>query len=344
MASVSPEGTPAEPGSPEPDGGSARLGDRSTDRPAGWYQDPDNPGKGRYWDGTHWQRGPEDSLRQSDSPDPAQDADAVSSPVSKYPAGWYPDARVGGERHRYWNGTGWQDETSALPTQPSRPQFFRIPPQTDWVIYAGLATALLYVVARNSGDTYRPGTAGFVAALIDIGIDFIFISPILIGLIALVRYLIRLARRRTERPSRPQGANTLYWTVALIASVIIAFTIIGFAAATLSGQGKANSSGGTRDACSYFLDEYVNMARVAASETSPTVAVQEMVATLNRMATEVTDPYISEKLTLMSRNVSSKTSNSEPGTDILAYCLSTGGATEADIQGWANRLKPYMQN
>lgn len=55
--------------------------------PEGWYDDPDDQGRERRWDGMHWT----DEVRE------------------KFPAGWYDDPkRFGAER--YWNGSAWTDE------------------------------------------------------------------------------------------------------------------------------------------------------------------------------------------------------------------------------------------
>jgi hypothetical protein len=55
--------------------------------PQGWYDDPDNQDRERYWDGERWT----DDIRQ------------------KFQPGWYEDPkRFGSER--YWNGSAWTDE------------------------------------------------------------------------------------------------------------------------------------------------------------------------------------------------------------------------------------------
>ena len=55
-----------------------------SDYPEGWYDDPDDQGRERYWNGAAWTA----EVRQ------------------KYPPGWYDDPkRFGAER--YWDGAGW---------------------------------------------------------------------------------------------------------------------------------------------------------------------------------------------------------------------------------------------
>jgi hypothetical protein len=58
-----------------------------SDYPAGWYDDPKDPGQDRYWDGEQW----------------THDVRVRTSP------GWYEDPdRFGAER--YWDGAAWTDE------------------------------------------------------------------------------------------------------------------------------------------------------------------------------------------------------------------------------------------
>jgi len=55
-----------------------------SDYPEGWYDDPDDKGRERYWDGQRW----------------------TEDTREKYPPGWYDDPkRFGAER--YWDGSGW---------------------------------------------------------------------------------------------------------------------------------------------------------------------------------------------------------------------------------------------
>ncbi len=62
--------------------------------PAGWYADPDQPARQRYWDGTQWTEHFQDP--------PAQ------------PAGWYPDPGIQGQQ-RYWDGVAWTDHVEIVP-------------------------------------------------------------------------------------------------------------------------------------------------------------------------------------------------------------------------------------
>lgn len=65
----------------------------------GWYEDPKQPGRARFWDGVAW--GPE-----------------------MVDVGWHDDPEHPGKR-RYWDGTWWNDdgpteEVAAKPTRPAR--------------------------------------------------------------------------------------------------------------------------------------------------------------------------------------------------------------------------------
>lgn len=66
--------------------------------PAGWYPDPDDNSRQRYWDGTQW----------------TDDHAAAATPQTP---GWYPDPDDPDNRKRYWNGTGWTTHTEPLAKQ-----------------------------------------------------------------------------------------------------------------------------------------------------------------------------------------------------------------------------------
>ena len=62
--------------------------------PAGWYADPEQPARRRYWDGAQW-------TEHFQEPPPQ-------------PAGWYPDPGVEGQQ-RYWDGVTWTDHVQLVP-------------------------------------------------------------------------------------------------------------------------------------------------------------------------------------------------------------------------------------
>lgn len=108
---------------------------------AGWYEDPANERRMRYWDGFHWtsqttdatdqqilQQLENEAIFQSTLPDrnnrwwegkqwyssAKQDGAAANSTVNEGVAGhagWYPDPR-GENELRWWDGGNWQDATS----------------------------------------------------------------------------------------------------------------------------------------------------------------------------------------------------------------------------------------
>ena len=62
--------------------------------PAGWYADPEQPARRRYWDGAQW-------------------TEHFQEPPTQ-PAGWYPDPGVEGQQ-RYWDGVTWTDHVQLVP-------------------------------------------------------------------------------------------------------------------------------------------------------------------------------------------------------------------------------------
>ena len=97
-----------------------------TYRPAGWYPDPEDSSRERWWGGTGWL----DTNRPKTDTSPSF---PLTTPATLPPttpatlpiAGWYPNPENPNEK-RYWDGTAWTDDIedvlSTLP--PPRP----IPP------------------------------------------------------------------------------------------------------------------------------------------------------------------------------------------------------------------------
>ena len=57
MTSAASQQGPEDPGTPSPSTGSPPVAaerDVDTERPVGWYRDPGNPRRHRYWDGAEW--------------------------------------------------------------------------------------------------------------------------------------------------------------------------------------------------------------------------------------------------------------------------------------------------
>jgi Protein of unknown function (DUF2510) len=127
--------------------------------PAGWYLDPSDTSRERWWDGTQW--GPQSRPLSLVAPAP-------------HPPGWYRDAHGA---NRYWDGREWTEHVA-----PPPPRLVSRPPALWWAIAAaalmvvgGLgpwATALRVVdVAGTHGDGWLVIGAGLVAAIV------LFVSP-----------------------------------------------------------------------------------------------------------------------------------------------------------------------
>lgn len=71
-----------------------------TGPPPGWYDEPDSPGRERWWDGEQWTE-----HRRSGGPE----ASGMSLATSATPEGWYPEPGMRGSM-RWWDGQQWTAE------------------------------------------------------------------------------------------------------------------------------------------------------------------------------------------------------------------------------------------
>jgi hypothetical protein len=117
---------------------------------AGWYPDPHDSSRLRWWDGRAWTR------RLTDTPvrepkegvlQPALDAGTMSGP-----AGWYDDPS-GADHNRWWNGTGWTDHTSPKPSEATDSAL------SDYVPFGGRSWKAESVFGEHQAPVRR-NTAG----------------------------------------------------------------------------------------------------------------------------------------------------------------------------------------
>lgn len=73
--------------------------------PAGWYEDPEQPGGQRYWDGHNWT-----DNKVAPPPQP-----------SGQPPGWYPDPEQPSGQ-RYWDGQQWTEDRVDYPAAATSPE------------------------------------------------------------------------------------------------------------------------------------------------------------------------------------------------------------------------------
>jgi Protein of unknown function (DUF2510) len=132
--------------------------------PAGWYLDPSDSSRERWWDGTGWaeQSRPFVGAMPAPAREPAP-APQPPPPPPLHPAGWYPDAQG---TVRYWDGHGWTEHVAAPTRKP--PAFWVAIAAAALMVLGGLgpwATALRVVdVSGTNGDGWLVIGAAVVAA------------------------------------------------------------------------------------------------------------------------------------------------------------------------------------
>lgn len=86
-----------------------------TSAAAGWYQDPEDPGRLRYFDGSGWTTEVR-ALPESPTHDVrgAEGSQAWASPSGPAPPGWYADPATGAQR--YFDGSTWAGEGGTIGT------------------------------------------------------------------------------------------------------------------------------------------------------------------------------------------------------------------------------------
>lgn len=125
--------------------------------PAGWYRDPSDGSRDRWWDGTQWHA----QWRALAAPAPTQ-------PPSQ-PAGWYPD---GSGATRYWDGHAWTPHVAPAAMRASRsPSFWWALAAAALMVVGGLgpwATAFrtINVSGTSGGDGWLVVAAGAIAAAV----------------------------------------------------------------------------------------------------------------------------------------------------------------------------------
>lgn len=105
--------------------------------PPGWYEDPDDPGFEREWDGSAWT-----GARRS-----IAGAAAGAGPDTP-PPGWYPDPETP-ETERWWDGAAWTDARRAM--APEATPWYRSPWFLVLVILAAVAIAV-WLLTRDGGE------------------------------------------------------------------------------------------------------------------------------------------------------------------------------------------------
>ncbi len=86
----------------------------STDQPAGWYDDPEDPRVRRFWDGDEWTA----LVASGEGSGPPE---AVVAPSTQHPpAGWYSDP-ADDTRRRYWDGETWTNRVLTRTTSSASP-------------------------------------------------------------------------------------------------------------------------------------------------------------------------------------------------------------------------------
>ena len=95
----------------------------ATHLPAGWYDDPADPGARRFWDGDEWTVlvAGGDSATTAAISDPGRDPSAEPEPRPQHPpSGWYADPADPGRR-RYWDGAAWTSRVITRATPSASP-------------------------------------------------------------------------------------------------------------------------------------------------------------------------------------------------------------------------------
>jgi hypothetical protein len=130
--------------------------------PAGWYLDPSDSSRERWWDGAGWS----DRSRPFGAEDaPAQSPEPPIPPPPEHPPGWYQDAY---DAIRYWDGQAWTEDIAEEPPAAARsPAFWCAIAAACLMIVGGLgpwATALRLVdVSGTKGDGWIVIGAAVVA-------------------------------------------------------------------------------------------------------------------------------------------------------------------------------------
>ena len=126
--------------------------------PPGWYLDPTDSSRERWWDGAQW-------AEESRPFGAAEVPPPPPPPPPEHPAGWYPDAYGA---IRYWDGEAWTEEVASPPPAAGRPPaFWCAIAAACLMILGGLgpwATALRLVdVSGTEGDGWIVIGAAVVA-------------------------------------------------------------------------------------------------------------------------------------------------------------------------------------
>lgn len=204
-----------------------------TDRPEGpegWYPDPLQPGRERYWFGDHWS---ELNLR------PAEPSTATATTTAR-PQGWYPDPDDS-NLQRYWHGDSWSltDVRWAAAHQDERPApLLGRPPDAAPIVFIALSPLLGLLASAliaTQTHTYSALGAGWLVYLaVNVGLiawDRTMLSRRglndagwLVGTLLMPVYVWR----RQQQVRGSQGMLAI-WIVAFVLAVALSAPVLGLA-------------------------------------------------------------------------------------------------------------------
>ena len=148
----------------------------------GWYTDPSDAGRKRYFDGVQWTNSYYYGSGAMSPQNPAAPADVLLTPP---PAGWYPDPDAR-SRRRYWDGSTWTNNyTSAGLRYPMTKKSTAI-----------TATAFAFLFACGLSANAETNALGHIAVIV---FGFLLLAVIFAGPVWLAYYV---DERRKERQAR----------------------------------------------------------------------------------------------------------------------------------------------